>query len=530
MRILQVVHGFPPHEWAGTELVTLHLSQALRARGHQVTVFTRTAAPGAAEFSVREERLDGLEVVRVVNNYMHTSSFRLLYDNPFFDEAFVRLLDRVQPEVIHFQHLQHLSVSLITLAAALGHPTVLSLHDFFFPCHLINLVDTRGRLCSGPEEGERCVSCLQDYAPPEEVRRRFSLMGQILQLPDLILTPSTFLAQKILSYFPLLREKVRPVTLGVKLVPDIARERAPGAPLRILYVGVLLPHKGAHVLIEALKGLPSDTLEVSVYGAVVSSEQSYADRLREAAQGLPVHFYEPYPHDQIGSILSRHDVLVMPMIWEETFSLLTREALMAGLPVIAARRGALPEVVQDGMNGLLFEPENAADLRRCLARLIAEPRLVEQLRDVDPQVKTVEEYAREIEGVYAEVCAGPYRVHSLQQRLAAQYRAYAALQQESERLRAALHELSTQYTAVQHHRDCLRAEKAAAEEERSRALATARELDGILNLREAQLCERNARLEAIYASTTWKLYRGYAALTHALFHRPLGKLKQWLVR
>ena len=45
MQVLQVVHGFPPREWAGTELVTLHLSQALRVRGHQVTVFTLRRGP-----------------------------------------------------------------------------------------------------------------------------------------------------------------------------------------------------------------------------------------------------------------------------------------------------------------------------------------------------------------------------------------------------------------------------------------------------------------------------------------------------
>ena len=51
MRIVQVVHGFPPQEMAGTELATRELCRALQTRGHQVTVFARTFAPGAAEFS-----------------------------------------------------------------------------------------------------------------------------------------------------------------------------------------------------------------------------------------------------------------------------------------------------------------------------------------------------------------------------------------------------------------------------------------------------------------------------------------------
>jgi uncharacterized protein (DUF3084 family) len=91
-----------------------------------------------------------------------------------------------------------------------------------------------------------------------------------------------------------------------------------------------------------------------------------------------------------------------------------------------------------------------------------------------------------------------------------------------------IHDLRAQQTAVQDQRDRLSAEKALAEQERDRALATARELGDLVKTREDQLQERNARLNAIYASTTWKLYRGYAALVYYLFRRPVGALRQWL--
>src|SRR5713101_7180282 len=201
MRILQVVHGFPPREWAGMELITYYLSQALRARGHEVTVFTRTGEEGE-EFSVREDLMDGLRVVRVVNHLTRADTFRLGYDNPFFDDIFVQLLDRVRPDVVNFQHLATLSVSLLPLTAALGYPTILNIGDFFFPCPLAHLIDTQGRLCAGPQRGEQCVSCLQGIARPEELRYRFTRMEEVLQVPDLVITLSAFLAQKIQQYYP----------------------------------------------------------------------------------------------------------------------------------------------------------------------------------------------------------------------------------------------------------------------------------------------------------------------------------------
>lgn len=403
MRILQVVHGFPPDAWAGTELVTFYLARTLQARGHQVTVLTRTEDPAAEEFSLREERMNDVDVVRVVNNHSKTTSFRLFYDNTFYDELFARFLDRTQPDVVHFQHLAHFSVSLLPLVAAQGYPTVLSLHDFFFPCHRIHLIDAQERLCPGPERGERCVSCLEGFAPPDEIRRRFTTMEEVLQAPDVILTASRFLREKVRGYFPSVEDRLRLAPLGVHPVPRKARQPRPHGRLRLLFGGLLFPPKGAHVLMEALKGLPPEGVEASFYGATLPFWQPYVDRLREEAKTLAVHFYGPYVHDQLSAILSAHDVLVMPMICEETFSLLAREALMAGLPVVAARRGALPEIIDDGVNGLLFEPEDAVDLRRCLTKLLDDPQLVERLRPSKPRYKTTDEYAQELEKIYEEV-------------------------------------------------------------------------------------------------------------------------------
>jgi glycosyltransferase involved in cell wall biosynthesis len=455
---------------------------------------------------------------------------RFAYDNSFCDAPFLSLLERAQPDVIHFQHLAHFSVGLIPLAASLGYPTVLSLHDFFFPCHRIHLINRHNQLCAGPGGGEQCVPCLEGFAPPDEIRQRFPFIEQAMRAPDVVIAPSPFLAERMLEYFPFLRERLRVVPLGVKPVPAKTRERQPGTPLRVLYVGFLFPPKGAHLLVEALKGLPADAAEVSLYGASSAYWLPYKDQLQAAAQGLPVHFYGPYAHGQLAPILSQHDVLVMPGICEETFSIVTREALMAGLPVIAARRGALPEVVHDGVNGLLFEPEDSADLRRCLTRLITEPKLVERLRNVRPSYKTLEEYGGDMESLYAEISASPYRLQSLQKSLGEQRRMYKALSQAQELLHAEITELSAQAMALQSERDLLREEKRRVEQARDRAVVAVQELREVLDVREREVREREARLAAVYASTTWRLYRCYAACIRPFvrFRDSLGRLRQWL--
>ncbi len=408
MRILQVVHGYPPQKWGGAELVTATLAQALAQRGHEVTVFARTADPAAEEFSVREDapatgELNGPRVVRVVNNLSHASHFRLEYDHPFLDEAFHRVLIDSRPDVVHVQHVIHLSGSVLWTLAQLGYPVVLSLHDFFFVCARIHLMDNHSRLCLGPDQGERCITCLQAEASADEARRRFRYFEQLLHIPRKVIVPSRFLADRMSNLFPFLEPRLQVLASGVMPIRQTRRDdRAPDRP-RVLYIGALVPHKGPHLLIQAVHGLPADSFVVSLYGERAANWTAYAGQLEADAAGLPIRFCGTYRHDQLNAILAQYDVLVVPSICEETFSLVTREALQAGLPVIASRRGALPEVIQDGVNGLLFEPENADDLRRCLERLRTDTRLREQLTPASTPIRDPQAYAQDMEAVYEAV-------------------------------------------------------------------------------------------------------------------------------
>ena len=420
MRVLQVAHGYPPQEWGGAELVTATLAQALAERGHRVTVFARSADITAEEFSVRDDEPDtpadtdaevgAVRVVRVVNNLSHVSHFRFEYDSPFLNQAFQRVLTDTRPDIVHIQHVGHLSGSLIHIPAQLGYPVVLSLHDFFFACYRIHLIDNHTRLCPGPDRGERCVACLQSVTSADEARRRFAYFEQLLHIPQRVIVPSRFLADRMQEMFPCVEPRLQIVAPGI--VPVRHRQRQdqqdqqPG-PLRVLYIGVLMPHKGPHLLIEATRGLPSGSLAVSLYGGRVAAWQAYADQLEADAADLPVRFCGTYEHNQLSTILAQHDVLVVASMCEETFSLVTREALQAGLPVIAARRGALPEVIQDGVNGLLFEPENAHDLRRCLERLRTDARLREQLSPASTPIRDPQTYAQDMEAVYETVRVKP---------------------------------------------------------------------------------------------------------------------------
>jgi chromosome segregation ATPase len=158
-------------------------------------------------------------------------------------------------------------------------------------------------------------------------------------------------------------------------------------------------------------------------------------------------------------------------------------------------------------------------------RLIEDSNFVERLCP-PAQVKTVEMYAQEIEAVYTEVCDDTSRAPRLRQRLVAQYQQMSVLRQESDWLHAERDALQAQVRVLQEQHSRMAAAKTTIEEARDQAVQQVAALSELVRVCESQAQEREERLNTIYDSTTWKLYRCYVVLEQQLFRRPLRILKR----
>jgi len=443
MKILQVSHGLPPRENAGVELYTFYLSQAFVRQNQEVSIFCREEAPEKEEFSTTEEEWEGLKITRVVNNLTRISNPRIYYDNPFFDQAFLKVLKRERPDVVHFQLFIALSARLLQMAKEEGIPVILTLHDFFLLCHRIHLLKEDDRLCPGPLYGLECASCLgaslhshdrrtkftlkiKDRLPfpvikwtkrlliptqylgdkGYEVFHRYRYLYEMLKYPDLLLVPSRFVRNVILKYYPSVRPRMRVLPLGIPPIKadGLARSRSrAGEKIRFCYFGNILSIKGLHVLIDAFKSLPQEKATLTIYGARTSWNEAYYNRLREQSSGLPVEFRSPFQREHLAEALKDQDVVVLPSICYESFSFVIREANHLGYPVIASRIGAIPEAIEEGVNGFLFEPGDPEDLRRCLLRFVQEPELLKRMAPRTKKVKFMDEHAAELVGIYRQV-------------------------------------------------------------------------------------------------------------------------------
>src|SRR6185436_19789322 len=163
MRILQVVHGFPPAANGGTEVYTRDLAVALASSGDDVAVLTRHADPYVRELSLRSTVVGPIRVFSVNNTFQSCDSFEASYANVGIEQLAGAILDDWRPDVVHIQHLTCLSTGIPRQAVRRAIPVVVTLNDYWLICHRGQLVDRDGRRCNGPDP-DGCAGCLSSAA------------------------------------------------------------------------------------------------------------------------------------------------------------------------------------------------------------------------------------------------------------------------------------------------------------------------------------------------------------------------------
>ncbi|MBL8901018.1 MAG: glycosyltransferase [Planctomycetes bacterium] len=435
LKILHVVHGFPPESRAGTELACLALAKAQRAAGHEVAVFARSETAARPEFEVWREDWDGLPVWRLAHRLHYAGGIADTYRLKPVDRAFQAVLAQVRPDVVHFQHLLHLSTTLVPLASRAGAATVATLHDYWPICPRVQLVRPDGRRCAGSQrlgcylcvKGRwlplvglaRRLSWLVERAAPRLVERapflrsrermakdlralyrRARAMRRTFSGVDWILAPSRYLKRLIGGERGWAAESIRVVENGLdspqRFAGLRAEPRASGA-LRVGFLGSLVEHKGPQLLLRAARGL---ALELHFHGRFDPAQVPFHAALAREAQSLRARFHGAYDGARLPEILRALDLVVLPSLWAENSPVVLQECAAAGVPVLVPRLGGFVEKVSAGRDGWFFEPGSARSLRSALAARIAELERGALPRGTPRAVASAEEQARWLEVGY----------------------------------------------------------------------------------------------------------------------------------
>jgi glycosyltransferase involved in cell wall biosynthesis len=178
--------------------------------------------------------------------------------------------------------------------------------------------------------------------------------------------------------------------------------------LHFACIGVLMPHKGAHVAIEALRLARLDAARLTLFGVPTHPYFGRLLRAAEQVENLEFRGYGAFEPSELRLLLSDVDAVIIPSLVWESYSIAAREALACGVPVLASRSGALPEAIRHGGNGLLFTPGHASGLAAFIRTLAADPAALAALRDgirPDDWI-SVPQRIGALEAVLGEVTAG----------------------------------------------------------------------------------------------------------------------------
>jgi len=349
LRILIASQTYAPAA-NGQAVFTTQLAEGLAAAGHDVVV----VVPSDRWRGYREQR-NGVDLVALpaIPFGMNLGD---VYFTPLPVSGLPRLLDEFQPQVVNLQDHYPLCRWLARFARRRGIPMIGTNH--FIP--------------------ENIVHYVLPFRPGRGVVNKILwwTMTSLYDHMDVVTTP-TETAAEILRQVGL-RSPVQAISCGVNLhhyapIPGLNRDEVRREygfdPDRILlvFVGRVDEEKDLQVILRALPGI-SANVQFGIVGE--GRFESEIHRLvGELGLEDRVVFTGFVPERDLPKILQTADVFVMPSP-AELQSIATLEAMATGKPVLAARARALPELIDDGVNGVLFEPGDEDDASRGIRSLL----------------------------------------------------------------------------------------------------------------------------------------------------------------
>jgi len=379
VRILIVHSRYRSGPASGENQVVSDEVRLLEEAGHDVAVLDPVP---------EDER--GLQLLRAAKDVVWSSG----------SVSDIRTLLRIHsPDVVHYHNvLTGLSPAVLREALNEKVPAVMTLHNYRLMC-LPGTFLRAGHpceLCLGkaPWPGVR-FSCYRGskgasgvLATSLVLHRRFGSFEAI----DRYLAVSDFLRSKHIE------GGVQPERIEVKPNFTWRVPKAQEVGDYFLFLGRLAPEKGVDTLMEAWSGLSEIKL-------VVAGDGPSSQELRQKAPSS-VEFLGTVNHNEVASLLAGARALLVPSIWYEGAPRSILEAYSAGVPVLASRIGALPEVVDDDVSGQLVPPGNAGAWRDAIERMsdsTLAKRLGEGASSIYERLYTPEQGLARLERVYAEV-------------------------------------------------------------------------------------------------------------------------------
>ncbi len=383
MKILVISNFYPPVRSYGYAQWCQEVTEALRARDHDVKVLTsRHDAESIVEQSVDVRRelylqTPSLYHYSLLHFFVHRG--REHRANRFFVR---RALEDIRPDVVFVWGMWSLSHDVPCEAERFANVPVAYFVSDVWPARPDThtgywSLPTRRRLFSLLKAGLRRLALRRLRRSGWPYRPRF----------EHVICVSEFIRDS-LSLADLPFENAIVVHGGTD--PERFRETnahpaAPNGPhVRVLYAGLFADHKGIHVILEAVGALLKDRPELNWRLRLVGDGlPEYVAGLNDQVERLAllhhVAFEAPRTREEMPALLAQNDVLIFSSTGPEAFPRMLQEAMLSGMAVIGTVSGGTGEILVHDENGLVYDAESPEALGAALARIIADDALRQRL-------------------------------------------------------------------------------------------------------------------------------------------------------
>ena len=343
----------------GDCIYTMNVEKMLKEKGHEVAVF-------AMQYPENEES--------EWSKYWPSNMSKLkAFTRPFGDgevrRKFGQLLDDFQPDVVHLNNIHtQLSPVIAKMAHERGIRVVWTLHDtkLVCPCYTC----TRdGMWCTECFTDKKAVirhRCMPGGLPGAIIgyREMMKWNREVLEeCTDLFLPPSQFMMDTCVEggYSP---EKFRVLCnfIDVEKVPQIPQISQLKGDYYV-YLGRVNEVKGVRTLCKAAAQLNKKLI---VIGDGPISEEL---RMRSEESGAPIEFKGQMQWEEFMPILRGARFMVLPAEWSENNPLTVIESQSLGTPVLGARIGGIPELIEEGVSGMTFTSGDVEDLKEKILKM-----------------------------------------------------------------------------------------------------------------------------------------------------------------
>lgn len=382
----------------GAETYTLSLGKILNNHGHQVQYFGLRNPKNVVGNNVNAFVDDMDFSAGVMKNLK--APLRIIYNRQARKEI-RKVLDDFKPDIVHLNNIEfHLTPSIILETDKwrkhnkIDCKIIYTAHDYQLVCPSHGLFDTNVKPCELCLDG-RYIHCFQTKCLKNS--RAKSLLGTIdgyywkrnpaYSYVDAIVCCSRFLKEK-LDTQPQFRGK----TIALYNFKDITPLKNIEKKDYILEFGKLCKDKGTETLLNVAKQMKDQTFVFVGYGPAV-----------DFMKGIPNVKYLGFKGgEELNRIIAEAKVSVCPSEWYENCPFSVIESISFGTPVVGSRMGGIPELIEEGKTGELFEAGNANDLMQAINKIIANKKVLKQYTEscLKVQFETSETYYEKLLKIY----------------------------------------------------------------------------------------------------------------------------------